>query len=347
MRPDAGLPFLLQYENVARYEAGNVVILDRRKYPASIDFVTCANYQEVAQAIADMVTQSYGPYVAAAYGMASAARSIGGMRQPEARAELIRAADVLSHARPTTSSGMKNHINRILASALQALENGQNVEACTVATVDQWLDNRYLQDKRTAAFAVSLFPNSVRILTHCFAETYIGYTLLLARESGKQVSLICPETRPYLQGARLTASVAKDMDIPVTVITDNMPGYVLSQGMVDVFACAADVVTLDGYVVNKVGTFQIALAAHHFHVPFYVLRDPSPGNPTIKTVKIEERNPEEVTHAMGLRTTKEGVRGYYPAFDITPPNLVSAVITSKGILSPYDCASFVERPSPA
>jgi methylthioribose-1-phosphate isomerase len=345
MRADAGLPFLLQFENVARYEAGKVVILDRRKYPRNIEYVTCATYQDVAQAIADMVTQSYGPWVAAAYGMASAARSIRGLNLEKARAELERAADVLSHARPTTSSGMKNHINRILASSIQALESGQDVEACTAAAVDHWLETRYFQDKRTAAFAVSLFPDPVRILTQCFAETYIGYTLLLAREAGKQVSLICPETRPYLQGARLTASVARDMDIPVTVITDNMPGYVLSQGKVDVFVCAADVVTLDGYVVNKVGTFQIALAAHAFNVPFYVLRDPSPGNPTIKTVKIEERDPEEVTHAMGVRTVMEGVCGYYPAFDITPPNLVSAVITSKGIFSPYDCATFADRPS--
>ena len=344
MRADAGLPFLLQFENVAHYDGGNVVILDRRKYPTSIEYVTCTTYQEVAQAIAAMVTQSYGPYVAAAYGMASAARSIRGTNLQEAREGLERAADVLSHARPTTTSGMKNHINRILASSIHALETGQDVEACTLATVNHWLETRYLQDKRTAAFAVGLFPDPVRILTQCFAETYIGYTLLLARAAGKQVSLICPETRPYLQGARLTASVARDMDIPVTVITDNMPGYVLSQGKVDVFVCAADVVTLDGYVVNKVGTFQIALAAHAFNVPFYVLRDPSPGNPTIQTVKIEERDPEEVTHAMGVRTTMEGVRGYYPAFDITPPNLVSAVITSKGIFSPYDCATFADRP---
>jgi len=336
LRADAGLPFLLQLDNVARYEDGKVIILDRRKYPTAIEFVTCNTYHEVARAIAEMVTQSYGPWAAAAYGMASAARSVREMGTKKVAEELRCAADVLSHARPTTSSGMKHHIQRVLAASLQALDEGRGVEAATLAYVNELLENRYRKDRQTAAYAVDLLPDPVRLLTQCYAETYIGFTLLLAKEAGKQISLICPETRPYLQGARLTASVARDLDIPVTVITDNMPGFVLSRGMADVFLCAADVVTLDGYVVNKVGTFQIALAAHQFNVPFYVTRDPSPSNPTIQTVEIEERDPQEAIHAMGVRTVKEGVQGYYPAFDITPPNLVSAVVTSKGVFSPYD-----------
>ncbi len=333
---DEGLPFLLKYENVTRYADGKVIILDRRVYPARIEYVTCDSYVEVAQAIADMVTQSYGPWAAAAYGMVSTARGVGEMDREAACQELKQAAQVLSHARPTTSSGMKDHIDRALAAALNALEAGLDVEAATLEYVEEWLESHYTTDKITAGYAVSLLPDRARILTQCFADTHIAFVLMLARQAGKQVSIICPETRPYLQGARLTASVARDMDIPVTVITDNMPAYVLSQGVVDAFICAADVVTLDGYVVNKIGTFQIALAAHHFNVPFYVTHDPSASNPTIDSVKIEERNPDEVLHAMGVRTVKQGVAGYYPAFDITPPNLVSAVITSKGVFSPYN-----------
>jgi methylthioribose-1-phosphate isomerase len=333
---DEGMPFLLQYQNVTRYADGKVIILDRRVYPARIEYVTCDSYVEVAQAIANMVTQSYGPLAAAAYGMVSAAWGVCGMDREAACQELKRAAHVLSHARPTTSSGMKEHIDRALAAALNALEAGADVEAAALDYVESWLESHYTKDKITAGYAVSLLPDPARILTQCFADTHIAFVLMLARQAGKQVSLICPETRPYLQGARLTASVARDMDIPVTVITDNMPGYLLSQGMVDAFICAADVVTLDGYVVNKIGTFQIALAAHHFNVPFYVTRDPSASNPTIDSVRIEERNPDEVLHAMGVRTAKQGVMGYYPAFDITPPNLVSAVVTSKGIFSPYN-----------
>jgi methylthioribose-1-phosphate isomerase len=333
---DEGLPFLLKFENVTRYEDGKVIILDRRVYPARIEYVTCQSYREVAEAITRMVTQSYGPWAAAAYGMVSAARSVRGLSQEAAGRELEQAAQVLAHARPTTSSAMQDHIARTLAAALAAVERGEDVEAATLAYVEDWFENRYIRDRQTAAYAVSLLPERVRILTQCFADTHIAFILLLARRAGKQVSLFCPETRPYLQGARLTASVARDLEIPVTVITDNMPGYVLSQGLVDVFICAADVVTLDGHVVNKIGTYQIALAAHHSNVPFFVTRDPSASNPTIDTVKIEERDPEEVLYAMGVRTAKEGVAGFYPAFDITPPSLVSAVVTSKGIFSPYN-----------
>ena len=130
------------------------------------------------------------------------------------------------------------------------------------------------------------------------------------------------------------------MGVPVTVVTDNMPGYLLSQHIPDVFICAADVVTLDGHVVNKIGTYQIALAAHENGIPYYVTSTPSADNPTIDTVTIEERDPDEVLHAMGIRTTMEGVKGYYPAFDITPPKLVSAVVTEKGIFSPYDLKKY-------
>jgi methylthioribose-1-phosphate isomerase len=198
------------------------------------------------------------------------------------------------------------------------------------------VDAIYERSRKIGANVVDLLPDRVTILTQCFAEWLIGFTLLVCQERGKEVSLICPETRPYLQGARLTASVAQDMGVPVTVVTDNMPGYLLSQGIPDAFICAADVVTLDGHVVNKIGTYQIALAAHANRVPFYVTSTPSPDNPTIDTVEIEERDPKEVLQAMGVRTAKEGVKGYYPAFDITPPELVSAVVTAKGVFSPYD-----------
>lgn len=130
------------------------------------------------------------------------------------------------------------------------------------------------------------------------------------------------------------------MGVPVTVVTDNMPGYLLSQGIPDVFICAADVVTLDGHVVNKIGTCQIALAARENNIPFFVTSTPSADNPTVDTVTIEERDPEEVLHTMGVRTAMEGVRGYYPAFDITPPKLVSAVVTEKGVFSPYDLREY-------
>lgn len=336
VRSDEGLPFLLRYENVARYENGHVFILDRRKYPAAIEYVDCQNDGEVAQAITDMVTQSGGPRVASAWGMVSAARAVRGLSASKAKEELEKAIHRLAYARPTRVEHMQEHLNRIRDVAEQALADGQDAEEATRAYVQAIIDKGYLRSRQIATYTVSLLPDECTILTQCFAETLIGFTLLVASESGKNVSLICPETRPYLQGARLTASVAYDMGVPVTVITDNMPAYVLSQGKVDVFLSAADVITLDGHVVNKIGTFQIALAAHYHGIPYYVQGDPTVGNATISTVVIEERDPEDAVHAMGVRTAKEGVKGYYPAFDITPPHLVSAVVTKRGVFSPYD-----------
>ena len=335
-RADAGLGFLLTYENVARYDEGEVFILDRRKYPATVEYVRCRDYTEVARAITEMVTQSGGPWMAAALGMVGAARAVRGMSPEAAQAELERATYALSHARPTTSQRMVAHVERIRAVAVEALRAGRDPEAAALAHVEAQREARYHRSRQIATRAVELLPDQCTIMTQCFAETLIGFVLLVAQEQGKGISLIAPETRPYLQGARLTASVAVEIGVPVTLITDNMPGYVLSQGKVDAFICAADVITLDGHVVNKIGTFQIALAAHFHSVPFYVLGTPAAQNPTIETVKIEERDSNEVLHAMGVRTAKESVRGYYPAFDITPPQLVSAVVTGQGVFSPYN-----------
>jgi methylthioribose-1-phosphate isomerase len=327
---------MIQPENVARYEDGKVFILDRRIYPAKLEFVTCKDYSEVVDAIRNMVTQSMGPWLASAYGMVIAAHSVKNISEKLASAELKKAADALGNARPTTATYQIRHMQRILDVSLQALKIGADVETATLNFVEKILQERYLEDQKIGMNAASLLPQKVRLLTQCFAETLIAYTLLEARKSGKEISLICPETRPFLQGARLTASVAREMDIPVTVVTDNMPAFMMSQGLVDVFACAADVVTLDGYAVNKVGTYQLAIAAHYHKIPCYILRNPSLTDPSIADVEIEYRNPEESLHFMGKRTVKEGVKGFYPAFDITPPSLISSVITAYGNFSPYD-----------
>jgi methylthioribose-1-phosphate isomerase len=237
---------------------------------------------------------------------------------------------------------MRAHIRRILKIAKDAIDQGKDAEAVTYAYVQKNLEDRYRNSRKMATYTVDLLPDVVTILTQCYAETLIGFILLVSQERGKKISMICPETRPYFQGARLTASVACDMGIPVTVITDNMPAYILSKGMAQVFISAADVVTLDGHVVNKIGTFQIALAAHFHGVPYYALGTPSADCPTLSSVDIEERNPEETVHALGIRTTKVGVKGYYPAFDVTPPELVSAVITPKGVYAPFDLKSYFQ-----
>lgn len=335
-RMDEGLAFMLQYENVADYNEGVVTILDRRIYPGEVTYVTCQDYHQVAQAITDMVTQSGGPHIAALQAMVMTAYQVEDKDKKEAKAVLSDAVNTLANARPTTSEGMVGILQQVYDHACGVMDSGGSLGSSVQEYVLEHINQVYRRSRSIAEQVVSLLPANPTIITQCFAETLIGFILLVCKETGKDVKLICPETRPYLQGARLTASVAYDMGIDVTVVTDNMPGYLISQGIPDAFICAADVITLDGHVVNKIGTFQIALASHFYNIPFYVLGTPEARNPTIDTVKIEERNSEEVLYAMGVRTTMEGVKGFYPAFDITPPQLVSAVITEKGIFSPYD-----------
>lgn len=344
-RADKDLAFMLRYENVAWYDGSEVRILDRRVYPARVEFVRCATHRDVAQAIKDMVTQSGGPYLAAAMGMALAAREARGLDAKSFRAHMEDAAFTLSHARPTTMARMIGITKGCLDAAWKALDAGKPADEAVLEHAVATIDARYRKSAQSAKFLVDMFPDNGTVMTQCFAETIVGTMLRECRARGKTIKVICPETRPYFQGARLTASVVKDMDFDVTVITDNMPGYVMKAKKVDVFTSAADVICMDGHIVNKVGTFQIALAARYWGIPYFVTGTPDPKHPTIDTVEIEERDPADVLSAMGVRTAMEGVGGFYPAFDITPPKLCDGVVTDQGIFPPYDLARYGEKGS--
>jgi len=335
-RADKGLAFMLQYENIAWYDKGRVRILDRRIYPQRVEFVECRRHGEVARAIADMVTQSAGPYTAAAMGMALAAYECRDREEAAQRAYLAQAAETIATARPTTEKRMRQVCERALAAADSALRSGKSVPAAIRADAVSANNRRYEKIGRMGEHIASLLPDKGTVMTQCFGETIVGQMLKAAREQGKNLRIFCPETRPYLQGARLTATVCYEMGFDVTVITDNMPAFVLQREQVDIFTSAADAICMDGHVVNKVGTFQIAIAAKYMQVPYFVTGAPDLVYPTVDTVHIEMRDPAFVLEAMGQRTVRAGVKGYYPAFDITPPALVSGVVTDKGIFCPYD-----------
>lgn len=342
-RQDKGMGHLLQYENVAWYQDGKVRILDRRVYPYQKSYVDCVTYQEVAQAIADMVTQSGGPYTAAAMGMALAGWQCRDMPETKQLEFLEKAAYALSHARPTTSAKMRAITSESLSTAKKALQKGGNAVDAMFDLAYNQLQDRYSSYKEVAGHLVQKFPANGTILTMCFAETIVGTMLLECRKLGKTPRFICPETRPYLQGARLTASVISDMGFDVHVITDNMPGYIMKREGVDVFTSAADVITLDGHVINKVGTFQIALAAQYWGVPYFVTGSPSKDHPSADSVTIEERDHTQVTNILGTRVVETAVKAYYPAFDIVPPKLCDGVVTRKGIFSPYDLSRYLDK----
>ncbi len=336
IREDKDLAYMLQYENVAWYETGKVRILDRRIYPTKNEFVECTSHEQVAQAIADMVTQSAGPYLAAGMAMALAGFECKSKSKDEIIDYLTKAAYTLSHARPTTVSRMEAITNKCIEIGIKASEEGQKIdEAIFLHTLEE-INNKYKRFGAVATYLVDLFPDKGTVLTQCFGETIVGLMLKEARVRRKDIKIMCAETRPYFQGARLTASVAYEQGFDVTVITDNMPAYFMKEGKIDVFTSAADAICLDGHIVNKVGTYQIAILCKHFGIPYFVTGVPDMGHPSIDSVKIEMRDGDFVLQAMGVRTAKEGVKGLYPSFDITPPSLVSAVVTNKGIYSPFD-----------
>lgn len=342
-RADEGLAFLLQFHNIAWFENGVVRILDRRVYPGVVRFVECKTYGEVKQAIADMVTQSAGPYVAAGMGMALAAYECRGRTAAEQLALLSGASEALSHARPTTVQRMMRITADCYAAGKKAIEEGR--DACQ-AIFDHTIavnETRYRRIEGTARHLVSLFPSRGTVLTQCFGETIVGQMLKVAQLENKRLSVVCAETRPYFQGARLTASVANDMGAHTTVITDNMAAWYMKTEHVDVFTSAADVICMDGHVVNKVGTLQLAILAKHFGLPYFVTGSPDWAHPDEKSVEIEMREPEFPLQAMGVRTAAQGVHGWYPSFDVTPPELVSAVVTDRGIFAPYDLHRWFDR----
>ena len=181
------------------------------------------------------------------------------------------------------------------------------------------------------------------MLTHCWAEAYLTETVAAVLRAGRRMDAICTETRPYLQGARLTAESLAEMGVATRLITDGMAAHLMSRGDVTTFVTAADRVTMDGHVVNKVGTLQIAIAAHAFDVPYVALiQAPDRQAPTPEAVELEDRDGDEVLHCLGRRTASERVTGIYPAFDVTPPRYVRTVVTDRGRFSPQDLPSYYE-----
>ena len=334
---------MLRYDNIARFEDGEVLILDRRIYPEKKEFVRCKTYLDVAKALTDMVTQSAGPYTAGPLGLALAAWEIRDRSEEDQKAFLTKAAFDISNARPTTSKRMSLLCGECLEAAFEAMEKGESTWDAIVKRTTELNDERYSQIGKIAEYLVEKFPEKGHIMTYCFAETIVGMMLKECKAKGKEIKLFCPETRPYFQGARLTASVCSDMGFDVTVITDGMPAFVMKKEGIDLFTTAADAICCDGYVVNKVGTCNTAIVAKHFGVPYYVTGAPDGAHKTVDTIDLEMRDGEFTLQAMGVRTAQEGVKGYYPAFDITPPELVTGVVTDLGIYSPYELDKYFKH----
>ncbi len=328
-------------------ENDKVVMLDRRLLPNKIEYVNLVTDEDVARAIEKMVIQGAGSIaIAAGYGMALALRKSNPTSNEQLKAVVERAATRLIHTRPTGSM-----LARLIEEAKQIALNASKPEQAW-KLVAQYVDSAEVRSRRVAELcgknAASLLNDGERILTHCYAGPALIYMLMEARALGKKVDVFATETRPYLQGAKLTAFTLKEAGIDTTLITDSSVGYCMWKRMIGKLFTAADRIAMDGSVANKVGTYLCALAAHQNKVPFYVLGYGGPDKHTssMQEIPIEERNPEELFEISGQRIALAGIAGYYPAFDVTPPELVTGIVTDKGTFRPTEIKRYFETPQP-
>lgn len=340
-RQDYRLGELLQYENVAWYEDGKVRILDRRVYPAKKEFVECCSYKEVVDALRDMVTQSAGPYTAAGMGMVLAAYESEGHEQQLAFLE--QAALDIGNARPTTSKRMLKITTNCLQAGKKAIEAGTSPIDAIFEHVIQSLNQRYSRMNVIGSNLFSLLSGKKRVLTHCFGETNIAMLLRNASDHHHKLQMYCSETRPFFQGARLTSSLVVDQGHEAFVFSDNMVASMIENNQIEAFISAADTICMDGSVINKVGTLQIAILAKHYGIPYFVTGIPDAGVINPAHVEIEYRDEEELLVVNQVRNTKPGVKGLYPSFDVAPAHLVSAVVTDKGVYAPHALADYYKQ----
>lgn len=340
-------------EHSVRFADGAVHILDRRVFPSRTEWVTAFSPTEVAKAIRNMVTQSSGPLYAACAGMRLAATNAAELPLPAALQALEHAGTELASARPTNGHP-RDAVARILDAARPATSTPELVAITSQTAQD--VEREYREaGLRIGRAAVSLLPQHATVLTHCWAEAYLFGVVAAARESGRRINWIATETRPYLQGARLTAHSLRELGESVTLITDGMAAAALASptgvgtGPIDAVITAADRVSMDGAVVNKVGTLGLAVAAHAFSIPFFALVDaPDPAAPTGDDIVIEDRDPQEVLEVLGTRTASQLVTdAWYPAFDLTPPQFVTQIATSRGVFSPERVADHIHTAADA
>ncbi len=319
--------------------------LDTRLLPWEEVYRETRDYRRVAEAIKSMEIRGAPAIgVAAAYGLALAAYYSGARSVEQLMERLEEAYKLLASTRPTAYN-LFWALKRVMSAARRASEKG--VDEIVAAVVEE-AKKIHEEDVRTnmelGRIGAKLIDDGDTILTHCNAGALAtaGYgtaegVMRAAVEEGKRIRVIATETRPLLQGARLTVWELAREGIEVILVTDNMVGYLMYKGLVDKVIVGADRITASGYVANKIGTYMIAVLANRHAVPFYVAAPSSTFDLSIEgdEIPIEERDPDEVRTVLGkLRITLPDVKVYNPAFDITPPELVTAIITEKGIITP-------------
>lgn len=336
-----------------RWKDGRLEMIDQRVLPARFDYVAFDSAEGVAGAVRSMVVRG-APAIgcAAAYGIALEAQRLRHLPVADFSAKLEKAFDILAESRPTA-------VNLFWALQRMRVVLGNTASLPPASIADRVLQEAHeilVEDVRAnramGAFGAELLADRARVLTHCNAGalataghgTALG-VIRSAVEAGKRISVIADETRPFLQGARLTAWELVQEEIPVTLITDNMAGYMMSCGEVDAVIVGADRIAANGDVANKIGTYMVAVLAQRHHIPFYVAAPLSTIDralPSGDRIPIEERGPAEVRGVGELQWAAAGAAVRNPAFDVTPAELVTALITEKGVIRAPNASKIAE-----
>lgn len=327
------------------WDHDHLKLLDQTALPHEERVVECRSSQDVAEAIRSMRVRG-APVIGAAgaFGLALAAMEVDTARRDDLVRVLSAAAEMLLATRPTAVN-LRWAIERMLAvpdrlpgAEVAELRGALLAEAQAIARED------VQTNRRIGEFGAGLIARGEQILTYCntgsLATVDYGTALGIIRsahEQGKDIHAYVCETRPFLQGARLTAwEVLRDR-IEATLITDNAAGHLMSRGMIDRVIVGADRIAANGDVANKIGTYTLAVLARAHEIPFLVAAPLSTidfRTPDGASIPIEERRPEEVTHVAGVRVAPEGIRAFNPAFDVTPHHLVTAIVTDAGVAYP-------------
>ncbi|HBT39005.1 MAG: Methylthioribose-1-phosphate isomerase [Thermotoga sp. 50_1627] len=328
-----------------QWTGDSLILVDQRKLPHVIENVVCKSYLEVAQAIKDMVVRG-APAIgaAAAFGYVLGAKQFSHLDGEDLRKAMQQVYDTIARTRPTAVNlfwALKRMHEKFIASQNKDFVKVLEEEAMKIAQED-------IETNRSIGrHGQTLLRDGDTVLTHCnagaLATVDYGTALGVIRaavENGKRLRVYVDETRPYLQGARLTAWELVQLGVETILICDNMAGWAMKQGKVNAVIVGADRIAANGDVANKIGTYTLAVLAKRHGVPFYVAAPTSTIDLNLKDgsqIPIEERSHTEVTHIGGVRIAAEGVKVYNPAFDVTEHDLITAIITEKGIVrSPYD-----------
>ena len=327
------------------WKNGSVVMIDQTKLPSELVFVTLTDYNQVADAIKTLVIRGAPAIgISGAFGLALAALNSKANSKDELINELKHAKKILFETRPTAVN-LKWGLEKIM-SVTKYFESVDEIKKSIIETAKQMADDDIKINMAIGKHGSILFNDNDTVMTHCNAGALatVGYGTALGviratRDSGKNIKVIATETRPVQQGSRLTAFELKHDGIDVTIIPDTAVGYTMANGLVNKIVVGADRILRTGHVFNKIGTYQVAVIAKQHDIPFYVAAPLSTfdleSDP--EDVIIEQRDPSEVTMIGDKNTAPDGVNVINPAFDMTPPELISGIITEKSIVkAPFE-----------